>query len=516
MIDRFKTGFWLLATVFLLTPTAKAEPRPNIIVIMTDDMGYSDLGCYGSEIETPHLDSLAAGGIRYTQMYNTSKCWTSRISLLTGLYHQRSDRDFQNTALIGEMLRPAGYRTWWSGKHHAGFNPHERGFDHFSGFLGGAINFWNPSDVARVGEPLPGWRASYTWAFDETLVKPFVPEKGFFATDDFTDWALDWLDEERGEDEPFFLFLAYNAPHWPLHAHAEDIAKYEGEYDAGYAAIRNARYQRQLEMGLFKAGTALLSEAEHADWTSLSADDREAEVLRMQIHAAMVDRVDQNIGRLIEKLKAEEEFEDTLILFLVDNGASHERPKSEKKDVDAPWGTVGSFEAIGQSWANVANTPLRRWKIQGLEGGINTPMIAHWPAGITTEREAIVRDPCHLVDLVPTFFELAGDRATYPEGINPPDGISLVPTLGGEQMNRPDPIFFQYGSWQVNRDGRWKLAQRKSDLWELYDLASDRTEMENLAQRHPQRVAKMAAQWEAWFEDCKGTPFERGSKKSKE
>ncbi|MEM9280458.1 MAG: arylsulfatase [Verrucomicrobiota bacterium] len=500
-----KIPFVLTALFFSLS--VFAVDRPNLVVIMTDDMGYSDLGCFGSEIETPHLDDLAKRGIRYTQMYNTSKCWTSRISLLTGLYHQRTGREFENTALIGEVLQPAGYRTWWSGKHHANFNPHERGFDHFSGFLGGAINFWNPSDVAREGEPLPGWRATYTWAFDEKLVKPFVPDKRFYATDDFTSWALEWLDEERG-DAPFFLFLAYNAPHWPLHARAEDIAKYEGVYNEGYAAIREARYRRQLEMGLFDAETARLSEAEHAEWKSLTKDDQEAEILRMQIHAAMVDRIDQNIGRLVSKLRSQGELENTLIFFLVDNGASHERPKSEKKDIDAEWGTVGSFEAIGQSWANVANTPLRKWKIQGLEGGIGTPMIASWPAGITIEANAICREPCHLVDLVPTFIDLAGDGVVYPDEIQAPDGVSLVPTFQGRELDRAEPIFFQYGSWQVVRDGRWKLAQRKSDPWELYDLAEDRTETQNLASQHPERVEKMVAMWNAWYQDCTGTQFD--------
>ena len=194
------------------------------------------------EIQTPNLDSLAENGIRYTQAYNTSKCWTTRISLLTGLYHHRSDRDFENTALIGEILRPAGYRTWWSGKHHAGFNPYDRGFDHFSGFLGGAINFWNPGDQAREGESVPGWQAVYSWAFDDE-VKPYNPGKEFFATDTFTDWSLEWLDEVEGKEDPFFLFLSYTAPHWPLHAHPEDIAKYKGIYDEGYEAIRKARYQ---------------------------------------------------------------------------------------------------------------------------------------------------------------------------------------------------------------------------------------------------------------------------------
>jgi arylsulfatase len=488
---------------------AESSDRPNIVLILVDDMGYSDLGCYGGEIETPNLDRLARGGTRFTQMYNTSKCWTTRISLLTGIYHQRSDRDFRNTAIAGQVMCAAGYRTWWSGKHHASFNPYDRGFDHFSGFLGGAINFWNPSDVARPGEPLPGWRSTYTWAFDDKLVKPFVPDKSFYATDAFTDWALQWLDEERGEDEPFFLYVAYNAPHWPLHAHAKDIQKYDGVYDAGYEAIRRARYERQIESGLFDSQTASLSPPDHVVWAELSNKQQQEETLRMQIHAAMVDRVDQNIGRLIAKLKQIDQFDNTLVLFLVDNGASHERPGNKgKKSEDAAWGTVGSFEAIGQSWANVANAPMRKWKICSTEGGINTPMIAHWPRGITAESDSICRHPCHLIDLLPTFMELAGDRAKYPAKLPPIDGISLAPIFRGETPKRSKPLYFQYGSWQAIRDGKWKLVQQKSNPWQLYDLSKDRTETRDQAGQEPDRVEAMQQQWLAWYRDCTGKEWQ--------
>jgi len=475
--------------------------RPNVVLIMADDMGYSDLGCYGGEIKTPNLDSLAKNGIRYTQAYNTSKCWTTRISLLTGLYHHRSDRDFSKTALIGEILKPAGYRTWWSGKHHASFNPHQRGFDHFSGFLGGAINFWNPGDKARQGEAQPGWRSVYTWAFDHKLVKPYHPPKDFFATDAFTDWGLEWLDEKEGKDAPFFLYLAYNAPHWPLHAHPEDIAKYQGFYDKGYEAVRKARYRRQLEIGLFDEGSVPLSEPEHQAWTALSDDQRKKEALRMQIHAAMVDRMDQNVGRLIAKLRVTGKLNNTLIIFLVDNGSSHERPRRGSKDPLAEWGSVGSFEAIGQSWANATNSPLRKWKVQGLEGGICTPMIAHWPDGITLPENSISRETCHLIDFVPTFMELAGERASYPKNLPPLDGISLTPTFAGKKLERQKPLFFQYGGWQVIREGSWKLVQKKDDPWQLYDLSRDRTETTNLASKLPERVTGMRTRWEEWAKE---------------
>ena len=472
--------------------------QPNIILILADDMGYSDLGCYGGEIKTPNLDRLAKNGIRYTQAYNTSKCWTTRISLLTGLYHHRSDRDFTNTALIGEILKPAGYRTWWSGKHHAAFNPYDRGFDHFSGFLGGAINFWNPGDQARKGEKEPGWRAVYTWAFDDQLIKPYTPDKDFFATDAITDWSLGWLDEKEKATDPFFLFLAYNAPHWPLHAHPEDIAKYDGIYEQGYEFIRKARYERQLKMGLFDREVTPLSNPEHEEWKYLSDQEKEEEALRMEIHAAMVDRMDQNIGRLLQKLEDLRKLENTLILFLVDNGASHERPKKKAWDPKAEWGSVGSFEAIGQSWANAINSPFKKWKVQGMEGGICTPMIAHWPEGITLPDNTISPEPCHLIDFVPTFMELAGSEAKYPSELPGLDGISIIPTFSGKKLQRDKPLFFQYGSWQVIREHQWKLVQHKKDPWQLYDVSRDRTETQNLVAQFPERVNQMKKAWEDW------------------
>ncbi|MEM9479098.1 MAG: arylsulfatase [Verrucomicrobiota bacterium] len=488
-----------------------AEERPNILVILVDDMGYSDLGCYGSEIATPHLDKLAANGIRYTQMYNTAKCFPTRVALLTGNYFQHSDRDFSKTATAGEVLRPVGYRTWWSGKHHADFNPITRGFDHFSGFLGGACNFWNPGGEDKDGKLLPG--AVYTWAFDEKEVKPFIPDAPFHCTDAFTDWALAWMDEEKGGESPWFLYLAYNAPHWPLHAHPEDIAKFEGVYDGGYPAIREARYRRQLEMGLFEETNAKLSPAENGSaevWEKLTEKEKKEESLRMAIHAAMVHQVDRNVGRLVAKITEKGELENTLILFLSDNGASSERPDKPHKDPAAEWGTVASFEAIGKGWANASGTPMRKSKGSSFEGGINTPMIAHWPAGITA-RGSFYREPCHLIDLLPTWMEIAG--ASHPGDSKEADipaveGISLVPTFAGEKIERETPLFFEWGSGNAVRDGKWKLVRLHSRKnWELYDLVADRSETVNLAEEYPERVEEMSAAWHAWFERCTGEPY---------
>jgi len=256
-----------------------------------------------------------------------------------------------------------------------------------------------------------------------------------------------------------------------------------------------------LEIGLFDEEIAPLSPPEHRNWTELSEKERREEALRMQIHAAMVDRVDQNVGRLITKLKTTGEFENTLILFLVDNGSSHERPSRGGKDSKSTWGTVGSFEAIGPSWANATNSPLRKWKVQGLEGGICTPMIAHWPAGITTKPGFIYREPCHLIDLVPTFMQVAGKKAKYPANIPALDGVSLMSTFRGSTLQRKKPLFFQYGSWQVIREKQWKLVQRQSDPWQLYNLAEDRTEIRDLAATMPERVVQMKTQWQEWAKE---------------
>lgn len=506
----------VLIVMLQLCPTVIAADRPNFLVILVDDMGSSDLGCYGSEIETPHLDGLAANGIRYTQMYNTSKCYPTRASLLTGNYFQHTDRGFSNTATAGEVLRPAGYHTWWSGKHHANFNPIGRGFDHFHGFLGGAVNFWNPGGEDANGRKVPG--AVYSWAFDDRVVKPFIPQQPFHTTDVFTDWALKWLDESRESSRPWFLYVAYNAPHWPLHAWPEDIAKYDGVYDKGYATVREARYRRQIEMGLFDASTAPLSPGEsatHDAWENLSPAERRKESLRMQIHAAMVHQVDRNVGRLVSRLKDLDQLDNTLILFLADNGASPERPRKPHTDPDAEFGTVGSFESIGRAWANVCDTPLRKWKATSHEGGINTPMIAHWPDGITVP-DTINREPCHLIDLLPTWMELA--NATHPgesqeSEIPPIEGISLSPTFVGKTLQRSAPLFFEFGSGNAVHDGPWKLVRSRGQAWELYNLASDRTETKNLAAKQSERVAEMSAQWNAWFTRCTGREYSTGKKR---
>ena len=499
----------LLACCLLPLMQATAQSRPNIIMVLVDDMGYSDLGCYGGEIQTPNLDSLAESGIRYTAAHNTSKCYPSRSSLVTGLYFQRTDRELINAATFGEVLRPVGYRTLWSGKRHGSTNPITRGFDRYYGLLGGASNHWNPGDKARPGEGIPAGAGKGKWMINDEEVKGFVPEDtSWYSTDAMTDAALDWLKEYEGEEKPFFLYLAYTAPHYPLHAKPEDIAKYDGVYDAGYDVIRDARYQRQLEMGMFDAASAPLSKAKQTTpWADLAATEREKEILRMQIYAGMIDCIDQNVGRIISYLKSTGDYDNTLILFASDNGACASTDKPAGGDRSGVFGGVNSYECMGLSWANVSNTPFRFYKLKSYEGGTTTPLIAHWPKGIS-EKNVFNRENCHFIDIMSTVMDLAG--ANYPGEaknltVNRPDGVTLVPTFTGQPLNRKAPVFYEYGSGAAIQDGAMKLVRSKK--WELYDLSKDRTETSNLIAQYPELAQDLMKQWNAWYTECTGVDY---------
>ena len=505
-----------LAVILLAAPVAlhAAEPatptaKPNVLIIMVDDMGYSDLGCFGSEIKTPNIDHLAAGGMKFSQMYNTAKCYPTRASLQTGVYFQRTNRDFDGTATLGEVLRPAGYTTLWAGKHHAKFNPVTRGFDRYFGMIGGAENHFRPKQDNAKGWALDGEKAA-------------TKDSGFYSTDAYTDKALKWLDEYNKTNKPFLLYVAYTAPHWPLQALPEDIAKYKGVYDEGYEAVRKARYERQIKLGLVDPKTSPLSPLEFGKkntktWDTFSPDERQIEAMKMEIYAAMVDRVDQNIGRLLARLKAQGKLDNTLVMFLADNGACAETPKQKGADPDGPMGSAGSFISYGQNWASVGNTPLRKWKQDSFEGGISTPLIVHWPAGIEPQKE-YYREPAHLIDIMPTLVAVSG--ANYPgeskqPNISPMDGVSLLPAFKGESISRPTPLFFQFGKSSAIREGQWKLA-RIGTKWELYDMAVDRTETKNLAAKRPEIVQKMDASWLAWWKDCTGSDWTGIPPKDKE
>ena len=509
-------GFCLLALVVLLvsTTTAKADDRPNILLILCDDMGFSDTGCYGGEIDTPNIDRLAANGVRFTQFYNTSKCYPSRACILTGVYSQqcrmsKKDGKIQNAVTFGEVLRAAGYRTLWAGKHHGTENPFTRGFDRYYGLRDGACNYFNPG-LQRPGEPEPAQKrpGKRYWCIDDKTFQPYTPkEKDFYTTDAFTDQAIKWLEEYKNEDKPFLLYMAYNAPHDPLMAWPKDIAKYRGKYKAGYEAIRNARYQRQVKSGLIDPKTCPLSKRESPNkkkpklpnWKDLSQEDRDREDLRMAVYAAMVDRMDQNIGRLLEKIRELGKADNTLILFCSDNGGSHEVVDIGTGQI----GTMSKWSSVKAPWANVSNTPFRKYKTFSHEGGICTPLIVAWPKGIKKGGQ-ICREPGHFIDIMPTLIELTG--AKYPTEYNdmkvtPLQGKSLTPLFHGEKIVRDKPLFWEWRHGRAVRDGKWKLVSYQGS-WELYDMSVDRSETKNLAKKHPKIVKRLSKMWEKWYDDC--------------
>ncbi len=530
---------------------AAAVKAPNILLILADDLGWSDLGCYGGEIKTPNLDALAAGGVKFTQFYNSARCCPSRASLLTGLYpHQAHVGNMTadqgpdspgyrgtlqaDSVTLAEVLRDAGYRTSMVGKWHlhqakTDVKPTDRGFDDFYGMLGGYNSCWEESPF-YTRWPKDRTPRSYTAARDG------VPGT-FYATDAFGDYSLDFIADARREKKSFFLYLAFNAPHFPLHAHETDIARYEAMYfSKGWDAIRAERLARQKQLKLVPADLALTPRSgippkshakpspyagqENPAWTSLPEDRRRDLARRMAVFAAMVDRMDHAIGRIVTDLRQNAQLDDTLIMFLSDNGACWEwdplgfdgssSPKNvlhtgaDLKKLGAP----GDYTSYGSGWANAGNTPWRMYKHFSHEGGIRTPFVAHWPAGIKLERGAgegrgrLCLAPGHLIDLMPTVVELAG--AKYPverngTAIHPMEGRSLVPALTADRpIGRTAPLFFEHDGSRAVRDGDWKLVSVVGAAWELYDLAADPTEMRNLASAQPGRVGDLAAAWLAW------------------
>jgi len=496
--------------------------RPNIVLILADDMGWSDIGSYGGEISTPNLDTLANKGIRFTQFHNTAKCSTSRASLLTGLYAQQVDMGriristIKNGVTLAEILREAGYHTLAVGKHHGKDNLFERGFDHYWGLRDGATNHFNPG-IQRQGEPAPAFkRKPRTWCFDGDCFAPFTPkDKKYYSSDTFTDWSIELLNNlyattDKQTDKPFFLYLSFQAPHDPLQAWPEDIAKYRGKYQVGFNAIAKKRYQRQREMGLIDESFQY-SQPTRRQWDELTPKQQDDQDLRMAVYAAMIDNMDQNIGRLLARLKALGKADNTLILFASDNG-------SNPSIVDTGDGEIGNIDrwaSLGGDWANVSNTPLRLYKNDSFQGGISTPLIAHWPDGIQ-QPGAVSEFVGHFIDFMPTLLELSG--ATYPssyegETVFPFEGVSLLPVIQGKEnafeqgkLTRAKPIFWQWGLGKAVRDGHWKLVSSdrfgipNRGEWQLYDMQTDKSETNNLAQQHPEIVNKMVAQYEHWWQ----------------
>jgi len=474
--------------------------QPNIVLILADDLGFSDVGCFGGEINTPHIDSLATRGMRFTQFYNCARCVPTRQSLLTGLYPQQVDG--KHSVTIADVLRTAGYRTLMTGKWHGHPGlPAEHGFDRYYGLTSGCCNFFNPGN-RRPGEPEPAKDHGYVrpWAIDGKRFRPYTPEDpDWYATDAFTDFALAYLGEYADEDRPFFLFLSYTAPHHPLQAPEEEIAKYRGKYRMGWDKLREQRWQRMQQLGLTESNWQLSErDPEAPAWKDVENKDQWD--LAMAVYAAMVDRMDQNIGRVLEKIRKLGEEEHTVVLFLSDNGACAE---INNQTPDIPPGPMESYRTYDVPWANAGDAPFRKFKRWAYEGGICTPLIVKWPKVI--EAGTISREPGHVIDLMPTFCELAS--ATYPERFNtskitPCEGKSLRSLLRGEQRE-PHPILcWEHIGNKSVRQGDWKLVGRGDPAnlknWELYNLANDRTEIHDLAAASSDRVKRMAEAWQDW------------------
>jgi len=485
------------------------KKKTNFVLIMVDDMGYSDIGCYGGEVQTPNIDRLAKGGMRFTQFYNCAKCSPTRATLLTGQYDQAvGTQEMKYGVTFGELLRGAGYRTIISGKWHQSPLPTTRGFDRYFGLADGCCNFWNPGVEARPDEGRPGRKRKEPrrWAIEGKAIMGYVPkDKNFYTTDAFVSYAIDRLEEYKNEDKPFLLYLPFTAPHYPLHAWPEDIAKYRGKYKVGWDEIREQRYQRQIEMGLIDPKFKMSPRDKQVKaWDELSEKEKDAEDLKMAVYAAMIDRVDQGLGKLFAKLKELGQWDNTLIMFLADNGGCAETPNTTP---NVPPGPVESYRSLGPPWANASNTPYRKYKSSDYEGGNCTPFIAHWPGVI--KPDTMTDQVGHIIDIAPTFLDIV--RATYPsefEGrkLKPPVGKSLLPVFQGKQRKGHDALYWQYNKAKAVRRGDWKLVKFGNADWELYNLAADRTELNNLAPQHPGKVKELAKLWESWWADCNKRP----------
>ena len=508
---------WALAlAIALCVVETTADARPNIILIMCDDMGFSDIGCYGGEVETPHLDRLASEGMRFTQFYNNAKCTTTRASLLTGLYPRfgKTGHLRENMITLGEGLKLAGYRTSLSGKWHlmktSGAkksevgswyqdfdrmtHPYFRGFERYYGLLDGGCNFFNP---VQPDPPYKGGRIR-SFGMDDQAVTAFP--KDYYTTEAFTDHAIASIREFADSDQPFFVHLTYNAPHYPLQARPKDIAKYRGRYRDGWDVMRRERWKRQQRMGLTDSSWTFSEGDRRAyDWTGA---DHEFEDHRMAVYAAMIDSMDQNIGRLRRALEEEGVAKNTLILFHSDNGGCAEEPGGRNPTVRVP-GPKEDYVAVGPSWGWAQNVPFRKYKSWVHEGGITTPLIAWWPGQVPAG--TINRSVAHIIDFMPTFLELAG--ASYPKSYKgrrliPVEGKSMAALLSGGSRTGHDSIAWYWARNRAIREGDWKLVWDNGvRKWELYDLSQDRCETRDIAATNPNRVASMSERYRDWAEE---------------
>jgi arylsulfatase A-like enzyme len=553
----------IVTGVIPATSNARATGPPNIVLIMSDDMGFSDIGCYGGEINTPNLDQLANGGVRFSQFYNTARCCPTRAALLSGVYQHQAgiglmtgDKQLpgyrgelgRDVVSIAEALGTAGYRRYMAGKwhvtRHVGPNgpkdnwPLQRGFEKFYGTIIGAGSFYDPATLCRGN--------TYITPVNDPKYKP----KTYYYTDAISDNAVTFLKQHADEssDKPFFLYAAYTTAHWPMHALPHDIAKYKGKYDKGFAPIREARLAKMKTLGLVAADTKLSPQSDN--WEKVA--DKPWEARNMEVYAAMIDSMDQGIGRIVAELKRQNEFDNTLIFFLQDNGGCAEGfgrhtprngyatdlkplgPDGLQRKIWPPMqtrdgrplktgpgvmaGPEDTFIGYGRGWANVSNTPFREYKHFAHEGGISTPLIVHWPSGIDPSRNGkLEHQPGHVIDIMATCADVAG--GAYPRKfgeheIIPVEGVSLLPAFSGKPVERTDALYFEHHLNCAIRDGDWKLVRKgqtgrdaKLFAWELYNVKTDRAELQNVAAENPEKVEELHAKWEDWAVRAKVKPW---------
>jgi arylsulfatase len=507
----------MFALVNLLARWGSAANLPNVMIILADDLGYSDLGCYGGEIETPNLDELANGGLRFTQFYSTARCWPTRAALLTGYYAQQVRRDTVPdlpsgsrgirpawARLLPEMLRPLGYRSYHSGKWHVDGNPLESGFDHS----------YRLDDAGRYFGPKVHWE-------DDRPLRAVESSAAYYSTTAIADHAIRCLREHAAESprQPFLHYLAFTSPHFPLHAMPEDIDRYRDRYRVGWNEIRECRWQRLRQLGLIQGKLSQVERdigppTDHPDslailgplevnrpipWDELTEDQRQFQATKMAIHAAMVDRMDREIGRVLAQLRAMNVFENTLIMFLSDNGASAEiLVRDDGHDPAASPGSAATHFCLGPGWSNASNTPFRRHKSWVHEGGISTPLIVHWTNGIA-DRGELRRNPGHVIDILPTLWEIVGGRKPDQwngQAIPPPPGKSLVPVFTRDMTVTHDYLWWYHSGNRAIRKDDWKLVSAKNGPWELFNLQEDRTETNDLAEKLPEKVLKLERAWQ--------------------
>lgn len=499
---------------------SQKQPKPNIVVIMADDMGFSDVGCYGSEISTPNIDRLAENGVRFKQFYNTGRCCPTRASLLTGLYAHNAGMGYmtgydqnvpgyrgdlnKNCVTVAEALKPSGYTSYVSGKWHVCSNikpkgsqenwPLQRGFDGYFGILQGSGSYFTPKTLTTGNDRI-------------------TAKEGFYLTDAITDSAVAFIDKSK--KDPFFLYVAYTAPHWPLHAKEDDIKKYMKLYEAGWDKLREERYKKQLRLGILDKSDKLSSREDSVPaWKDIPVSERAVWVKRMAIYAAQIDCMDQGIGKITDVLKKNGLSDNTMVIFMADNGGCAEYVSRKPVPLD-DLGTDESFESYRGNWANLSNTPFRLYKTRVHEGGIHTPFIVSWPGHTAAKGSVVNNSPAHMIDLMPTFLEAAG--AKYPSNykghtIHPLNGTSLLPAFEGKTLTGRN-LYWEHEGNRAIRVKDWKMVSKGSGKapyigpWELYNLAEDKTELNNLASKFPAKVKELEAMWNSWASENNVLPI---------